>query len=132
MSPLAKHFSVDGDHTIHLDDHLREDEILLRYMDFEKFKLVLHNGLRLARADVFVKDDPFEGEYTEQMYSISRCIFKEENGKKIYFSETLKDEVERIRRKAFVSIYARDSGFPFCLRLFFRVSKKRNRKIQHG
>ena len=67
MAPLAKHFSVDGDHTIHLDDHLREDEILLRYMDLEKFKSVLHNGLRLARADVFVKDDPFEGEYTEQM-----------------------------------------------------------------
>lgn len=110
MSPLGKHFSVDGDHTIHLDDTLTEDQILLRYMDFEKFKLLLHNGLRLARADVFVQDDPFEGEYTEQIYSISSCIFKEESGKKTYFSEMLKDEVTSIRKHVFVSSWALGSS----------------------
>lgn len=106
MSSATRHFSIFGDHAIHLNDNLRGDATLLRYMDFEKFKLFLQNGLRLARADVFVKDDPFEGEYTEQVYAISRQVFQEENGKRTYFSETLKKEVDRIRKHAFVSSWA--------------------------
>jgi len=106
MSTMASHFSVSGDYTVHLDDNLHKDAPLLRYMDFNKFKLFLRNGLRLARADVFVKDDPFEGEYTEQVYAISRQVYKEDNGIRTYVSETLKKEVERIRKHAFVSSWA--------------------------
>lgn len=103
MGKLDNHFSIFGDQAVHLDDRLREDDVILRYMDFEKFKLFLRDGLRLARADVFVKDDPFEGEYTEQVYAISKLVFTEKKGKKIYGSETLKKEVDRIRKHAFVS-----------------------------
>lgn len=103
MSSLGKHFSPTGDPTVHLGDDLGEDDAILRYMDFEKFKLFLQNGLRLPRADVFVKDDHFEGEYTEQVYAIAKLVFTGKEGKKKYLSETLKDEVNRIRKHAFVS-----------------------------
>ena len=106
MATLSNHFSVNGSHEIHLDNNLSEKDILVRYMDIEKFKLLLQNGLRLARADMFVKDDPFEGEFTEQIYSISHQVSKEDNGKRTYFSETLKNEVERIRKHAFISSWA--------------------------
>ena len=104
--PLEKiSFPVDGDPQLYLDVKLKKKDSLLRYMDFVKFNDFLKNGLYMTRADQFSKDDPFEGEYTEQIYSLMECISSEKDGIKINGKNQLKEECQKVRRMAFVSCW---------------------------
>ena len=74
-------------------------------MGFPKFKDFLQDGLRLARADIFSREDPFEGEYTEQIYGIAQHVSSGGNGKITTLKENLKKECNQSRRLAFVSCW---------------------------
>ena len=98
-------FPVDAGSQLHLDDELKTETSIVRYMGLSKFKDFLKNGLYMARADSFSKDDPFEGEYTEQIYSLMKCISSERDGIKTNGKNQLKEECQKVRKSAFVSCW---------------------------
>lgn len=74
-------------------------------MGLPKFKDFLQDGLRLTRADIFSREDPFEGEYTEQIYGIAQHVSSGANGAIRTLKENLKEECKKSRRLAFVSCW---------------------------
>lgn len=100
-----RNFLIDGDCELYLGDGVSEKNAILRYMGFPKFTDFIQNGLRLTRADIFSREDPFEGEYTEQIYGIAQHVSSGGNGKITTLKENLKNECNKSRRLAFVSCW---------------------------
>ncbi len=99
--PIVNVINLPDPTQIKLCDGLNEQNALLCYMPPKKFKRFLNNGLSLTRADLFTNDDPFEGEFTREIYDFSRKFsFNGQTGKKV-----LKNQCDAIRKHTFVSCW---------------------------
>jgi len=93
-------------------NNLPIETVLKCYMKPKKFLLFLNNGIKLTRADIFTKDDPFEAEYTEASYSLFKefkITYKKPNEPRQNYCDFLKDQCNRIRKHAFVSCWTKGS-----------------------
>lgn len=101
-------FSIDGK-PIKIGEKLTEDDTILRYMNFSQFKSLFQNGLNLTRADIFWKDDPFEGEFIEAMYRVANDfkITSQSEGSVQPKSmvNSLKEESSKVRKLSYVSCW---------------------------
>lgn len=90
-----------------VDADLKDDDPILRYMNYQQFKELFHTGLKLTKASKYARDDHFEGEYIELVYQIAQdCkIFMECNGKKTYQIDSFKEEGRQVREKSYVSCW---------------------------
>jgi hypothetical protein len=59
-----------GGDPIERDGRLKDEDVLLRYMSYPKFKALFQAGLYFTRADILAKEEPFEGEYADNVYRV--------------------------------------------------------------
>jgi hypothetical protein len=85
-----------------ISEDLQSASILLRYMNLEKFlDLICRARIYVARADCF--DDPFEGNYTQLIYEISREITTTSNGTSS--NQGMVVNTKEIKESAFISCW---------------------------
>ena len=82
---------------------LKDDDPILRYMNFPQFKDLFPNGLNLTKAARYAQDDPFEGEFIELVYQITKNCIKRYD--KTDSTASLKEESRKVREKSYVSCW---------------------------
>lgn len=93
-----------------IDEKLNIDYPINCYMHESRFNSFLEEGVQFTRSDFFAKDDPFEAEFIDKIYELHNYeLLNPETGKKYNGIDSLKKQVDIIRKKCFASCWT--SGF---------------------
>lgn len=92
---------------VEMGKDFKEDDPILRYMNYSQFKDFFSNGLKLTKAAKYAQDDPFEGEFIEYIYSVANDhkIYSESKGTRTYQTDSLKIKRDKAREKSYVSCW---------------------------
>lgn len=98
---------IGGDTNIAIHENLagQENSTLLRYMSFEKFKLLLSDGLHLTRADILNKEDPFEGEFVDHIYRFVESCLRSYGKDRQAPVDSFKCDASDIRELSYISCW---------------------------